>query len=50
MTVISGKLDVQQPGETEWKSYLPFETFIVAKDVKFKVKMTEETAYRCLYK
>jgi uncharacterized protein YaiE (UPF0345 family) len=50
MTVISGKLDVLQPGETEWKSYLPFETFIVAKDVKFKVKMTEETAYRCLYK
>jgi len=50
MTVISGKLDVQQPGETEWKSYKPFETFIVAKDVKFKVKMTEETAYRCLYK
>lgn len=50
MTVISGKLDVQQPGETEWKSYVPFETFIVAKDVKFKVKMTDETAYRCLYK
>jgi uncharacterized protein YaiE (UPF0345 family) len=41
---------VQQPGETEWKTYQPFDTFIVAKDVKFKVKMAGDTAYRCLYK
>ncbi len=26
MTVVSGELVVQLPGETEWKSYKPFET------------------------
>ena len=50
MTVVSGSMQVQQPGETEWKTYQPFDTFIVAKDVKFKVKMSGDTAYRCLYK
>lgn len=50
MTIVSGKMEVMLPGEASWKTYKPFETFIVAKDVKFKVKMTEETAYLCHYK
>ena len=50
MTVISGALSVQQPGETEWETYNKFESFEVAKDVKFKVKCTEDTPYLCLYK
>lgn len=50
MTVVSGKLTVQLPGESEWKDYSPFETFIVAKDTKFKVKVAETTAYKCVYK
>lgn len=50
MTVISGKMNVLLPGETEWKAYNEFETFIVAKDVKFKVKLDSDTSYRCLYK
>lgn len=50
MTVVSGNMEVMLPGETSWKTYKPFETFIVPKDVKFKVKMTEETAYICHYK
>ena len=50
MTVVSGLLTIQQPGESEWKEYKPFETFIVEKDVKFKVKVEETTAYKCLYK
>jgi purine/pyrimidine-nucleoside phosphorylase len=50
MTVISGKMLVQQPNETEWKSYAEFETFKVDKNVKFKVKMEGDTAYRCLYR
>ncbi|PKP33675.1 MAG: hypothetical protein CVU00_10445 [Bacteroidetes bacterium HGW-Bacteroidetes-17] len=49
MTVTSGEMTVQQPNETEWKTYKAFETFIVAKDVKFKVKVKEDTSYRCLY-
>jgi uncharacterized protein YaiE (UPF0345 family) len=50
MTVTSGKLTVMLPGDTEWKDYAPFETFIVAKDVKFKVKVAGQAAYKCLYK
>ena len=50
MTVVSGNMEVMLPGETSWKTYKPFETFIVAKDVKFKVKITEEMAYICHYK
>jgi len=50
MTVTSGQLFVMLPGETEWKSYKPFETFIVAKGVTFKVKAESDSAYLCLYR
>jgi len=50
MTVISGKMDVQQLGEKEWKTYHKFDSFVVQKGVKFKVKVTEDTPYLCLYK
>ena len=50
MTVISGQLTIQQPDETEWKTYKKFESFVVAKNVKFKVKCKEDTPYLCLYK
>lgn len=50
MTVTSGEMAVMLPGETEWKTYKPYETFIVEKDVKFKVKMSGDTSYICRYK
>lgn len=50
MTVTSGKMDVMLPGENEWKTYGEFETYMVPKDIKFKVRVKEDTAYRCLYK
>ena len=50
MTVTSGKMDVKLPGETQWKEYKEFETFIVQKDEKFAVKVEGDTSYRCLYK
>lgn len=50
MTVISGKLAVKLPGETDWKVFKKFESFMVPKDVKFKVKADEDTPYLCLYK
>jgi purine/pyrimidine-nucleoside phosphorylase len=50
MTVVSGIMDVMLPGDTEWKTFKEFETFIVPKDAKFKVKMQTDTSYRCLYK
>jgi uncharacterized protein YaiE (UPF0345 family) len=50
MTVTSGTLTVLLPNETEWKTYKSGETFIVQKDVKFKVKAENDTSYLCLYK
>jgi len=50
MTVTSGELVVQLPGETEWKSYKAYETFIVEANQKFKVKVSEPSAYKCVYK
>ena len=50
MTVTSGEIAVQLPGEDIWKTYKAFETFIVEKDIKFKVKVSIDTSYRCLYK
>lgn len=50
MTVTSGTMQVMLPGETSWKTYKAFETFIVPMDVKFKVKVEGDTSYRCLYK
>ena len=50
MTVTSGLMEILLPGDKEWKNYREFETFKVEKDVKFKVKVIEDTSYRCLYK
>ncbi len=49
MTVISGIMLVQQPGESEWKAYKKFESFRVEKGVNFKVKVEADTPYHCLY-
>jgi purine/pyrimidine-nucleoside phosphorylase len=50
MTVVSGKLTIQQPDSAEWKSYKKGESFEVAKNVKFKVKVEESSSYLCQYK
>jgi uncharacterized protein YaiE (UPF0345 family) len=50
MTVVSGKLTVLLPGENTWKVYKKFESFVVPKGTKFKVKAEEDTPYLCLYK
>ncbi len=50
MTVTSGEMNVMLPGEDTWNTFLPFETFIVPANVKFKVKVAGDTSYRCLYK
>lgn len=49
MTVTSGEMKVLLPGETEWRVFGEFETFVVPKDTKFKVKVTDQTSYRCIY-
>jgi len=50
MTVISGELTILLPLQTEWKTYKKFESFIVPKGIKFRVKASEDTPYLCLYK
>jgi purine/pyrimidine-nucleoside phosphorylase len=49
MTVISGTMVVQLPDQQEWKEYKPFETFIVPKDKKFRLRIASDAAYLCLY-
>lgn len=50
MTVTSGELQVMLPGETGWKSYKSFETFVVPKGISFNVKAESDTTYLCLYR
>jgi len=50
VTVVSGMMTVQLPGESDWKKFKPYETFMVEKDKKFKLKIKSDTAYVCLYK
>jgi purine/pyrimidine-nucleoside phosphorylase len=49
MTVISGVMVVQLPDQAEWKEYKPFDTFVVPKDKKFRLKIASDAAYLCLY-
>lgn len=50
MTVTSGKLTVQLPGEDAWKDFSPNETFKIDANAKFKLKVGEDTSYLCLYR
>jgi purine/pyrimidine-nucleoside phosphorylase len=49
MTVLSGQLIVQLPGEIHWKTYGKGETFHVAAHQKFQLQVKEQTAYVCFY-
>ena len=49
MTVVSGTLEIQQPGETSWQTYVDGQTFEVEANVKFGVKASVDTAYLCKY-
>ncbi len=49
MTVVSGTLEIQQPGETTWQTYVDGQTFEVEANVKFAVKAIVDTAYLCKY-
>jgi uncharacterized protein YaiE (UPF0345 family) len=49
MTVVSGSLTVMLPGATQWETFNQNETFEVAANTKFQVKVTVQTAYLCRY-
>ncbi|MDH5472590.1 MAG: pyrimidine/purine nucleoside phosphorylase [Gammaproteobacteria bacterium] len=49
MTLISGKMSVKLPGDTDWHNVAINETFVVDANVKFQVKLAEDSGYLCLY-
>lgn len=49
MTVVSGALTVQLPGDKAWQTFKAGESFDVPGDASFGVKVSVETAYLCLY-
>lgn len=50
MTVTSGALTVKLPGSAEWNTYRGGDTFTVGPNLKFQLKVAEETSYLCLYR
>ncbi|GGF67138.1 UPF0345 protein [Terasakiella brassicae] len=49
MTVISGALTVKLPGENDFTTHASGATFNVDANVKFQVKVAQDTAYLCTY-
>jgi len=49
MSVVSGALTVQLPGSDAWQTFKAGESFQVAANVSFGVKVDVETAYLCTY-
>jgi len=50
MTLISGEMSVKLPDENDWRNIAINETFVVAADTSFLVKLACDSAYLCLYK
>jgi uncharacterized protein YaiE (UPF0345 family) len=50
MTVVSGKLTVKLPDNSNWNDFKNGETFIIEANKKFQLKVEEETSYICYYK
>lgn len=49
MTVVSGALTVQLPGNEEWQTFGQNEQFTIEADQRFKVQVKSNTAYLCTY-
>ena len=50
MTLVSGKMSVKLPDESDWRDIALNETFIVAANTSFLVKIASEASYLCIYK
>jgi len=50
MKVVSGQLVVRLPGQSDWQTFTPCQTFTVQAGQKFQLKVAVDTAYLCLYK
>lgn len=49
MRVIEGSLTVLLPGKTEWETFPEGTEFKVAASSSFKLKVSVDTAYLCLF-
>jgi purine/pyrimidine-nucleoside phosphorylase len=49
LEILAGKLEVLLPGKIEWQSIQGGESFDVAPQSKFKLKVIETTDYCCSY-
>lgn len=49
MTVITGALQAQLPGEESFTTYTKGQSFKIAAGVQFKMKIAEQSAYLCRY-
>lgn len=49
ITVVSGAMEVQLPGNDSWQTFQVGETFHVPADSAFHLKITGDTVYLCLY-
>jgi len=47
---LPGVLNVQLPGDSEWREYAAGDTFIVAPGRSFEVEAAKDVAYICLYR
>ena len=49
MTVISGALIIKLPDSNTWQTFKSGDSFTVEANVKFGVKVEQDTAYLCTY-
>lgn len=49
MTVVSGTMAVLLPGTTEWQTITQGESFDIAANQSFQVKINADCAYFCTY-
>ncbi|MBF0434498.1 MAG: pyrimidine/purine nucleoside phosphorylase [Magnetococcales bacterium] len=49
MTVVSGALTVKLPGQETWQTYAHNQSFQVAAQQKFQLRVEVDTAYLCTY-
>ena len=49
MSVVSGALTVQLPGQDDWNTYKEGESFYIEANNSFNLKVDVDTAYLCTY-
>lgn len=49
MTVISGQMTVLLPGQDNWQTFNAGQSYEIAAQQTFKLKLASDTAYLCTY-